>query len=400
MRFIGDRAYYFAGLAGVIGAPALVWSSTLERYLAWLCILFAALVIPVAIYRSFGTRDIDNAIRYSRINCIVGVFHVISASALAFLASDQTNWAAPATLTETAWFRTSASDGCDANSACFLRFFVDVLPREIPVSVLAVMFGLVSGAFHLAVPFLDDSSRASMFDNVLQGSNSFRWADYTLSSSVMIVVIAAVTGVSDVFILSGIAIVQAFLMVLSFLMEVLLIEEDVSRKSMGKTMFYGAVLVYLGQIWAPIFGQFYYRPDKTITIDTSAGIETFSTASPPAWVNVVVWGLFVLFSCFGAVMYWFLVINSDRTPNRMLRQDLTYMTLSLTAKTVLHWTLYAGISSRTDMVFNNAEDALGSSNTSNTDADMVYVYAAVFTIIGILFYIVLTVYSKAYFYVG
>lgn len=364
--------------------------------IAVFCTLFSLVALTLGaphIFKrdTFAESDSDTR-RYVDVNYAAALLHFASASVLGWLAyANKSEWKAPATTTSVVWYRTD--DTCTSESPCFLEFVLRHLPEQIPVATLAVLFGLISGAGHAIVAILAPDDAVAFTSTVYEGRNILRWADYALSSSVMIVVIATITGVSEVYVLTSIAMLQFFLMVVSSV-----IESDLTdgRRARGKILFVIAAIVYVTGVWSPIIGQFYDQPateTKNVTINN---VETeVSRADAPEWVSVIIWGLFSVFSCFAIVMAYYIVFNDSKDVKWFLRQELTYIALSLTAKTVLHWTLYNGISSRSDTVFNSSED-IGGTSTRNTDVlNNVLIAGGVFTLLGILFYIAIRVYTGA-----
>lgn len=278
-----------------------------------------------------------NTRKYVDINFAAALLHFASASVLAWLAYiNKREWKAPATTTSVIWYRTT-DDNCSPESPCFLEFVLQQLPDQIPVATLAVLFGLISGAGHATVAILSPENAIAFTGSIFEGRNLLRWIDYALSSSVMIVVIAAITGVSEVYVLSSIALLQFFLMVVSSVIETDLTE---GKRARGQVLFAVASVVYVFGVWGPIIGQFYDQPDTNTKLISFNNTETeASKADAPAWVSVIIWGLFGVFSCFAIVMAYYIVFNDSKDEKWFLRQELTYIALSLTAKTVLHWTL-------------------------------------------------------------
>jgi hypothetical protein len=75
------------------------------------------------------------------------------------------------------------------------------------LGVILALFPLVSAAAHFIIAFLKNNEYN---DNLKKGMNPYRWLEYAISSSIMIVLIATFTGVWDlwslvmIFVLNGI----------------------------------------------------------------------------------------------------------------------------------------------------------------------------------------------------
>jgi hypothetical protein len=159
-------------------------------------------------------------------------------------------------------------------------------------------------------------------DNLRQGINYARWWEYSISASVMIVLIALVTGVSDVGAIVAIFGVNAAMIFFGLVME--RINPDRERVDWWPFVF-GCVA---GAIpWLVIAYQIYGAEDRA----TDGGVPTF--------VYGIIVSLFVLFNSFAVNM----VLQYRRVgPWRdYLFGEWGYIVLSLTAKTALAWQIFA-----------------------------------------------------------
>lgn len=153
--------------------------------------------------------------------------------------------------------------------------------------------------------------------NLLRDRNYGRWIEYFFSSSIMIVLIAQITGISDVAALSAIFGINACMILFGALQEKY--EKPGSRGwlpfwfgSFAGIIPWIAIAVY---VWAP-------------------GLS----ASPPAFVYGIIVSLFVFFNCFAVNM----VLQYRRVgPWRdYLFGEKVYIILSLTAKALLAWQVF------------------------------------------------------------
>lgn len=154
--------------------------------------------------------------------------------------------------------------------------------------------------------------------NLARDRNYARWIEYSLSSTLMIVVISQLTGISDVAALVAIAGVNVSMILFGLLQE--------HYESPG-----GSLLPFwLGCIAGAV-------PWVAIVIyAASPGDAT----SPPAFVVAIIVSLFVFFNCF-AVNMWLQYRQIGRWRNYVYGESV-YILLSLVAKSLLAWQVFAG----------------------------------------------------------
>jgi len=183
---------------------------------------------------------------------------------------------------------------------------------------VALFFGL-SALFHFAVslpPFIGRYQAG-----LLAHHNYFRWVEYSLSSSVMMVLIAQIVGISDAAALIAIFGVNASMILFGWLQE-----KYESPGSGG---------------WVPfIFGCMAgIVPWLAVALYVIAP-GSATNAEPPAFVYGIVISLFVFFNSFALVQ----VLQYKRVGkwSNYLNGERTYITLSLVAKSLLAWQIFAG----------------------------------------------------------
>jgi hypothetical protein len=153
--------------------------------------------------------------------------------------------------------------------------------------------------------------------NLLQNRNYGRWIEYFFSSSIMIVLIAQITGISDIAALAAIFGINACMILFGALQE--------KYEKPGKPS------------WLPFwFGSFAGAiPWVAIAIYVWApGLNV----SPPGFVYGIIVSLFVFFNCFAVNM----VLQYKKVgPWRdYLYGEKVYILLSLTAKALLAWQVF------------------------------------------------------------
>ena len=153
--------------------------------------------------------------------------------------------------------------------------------------------------------------------NLLQDCNYGRWIEYFFSSSIMIVLISQLTGVSDIAALLAIAGINGCMILFGLLME----KYERPGKANWLPFWFGsfagiipwiAIAIY---VWAP-------------------GLNV----SPPGFVYGIIASLFVFFNCFAVNM----VLQYKKVgPWRdYLFGEKVYIILSLTAKALLAWQVF------------------------------------------------------------
>lgn len=150
--------------------------------------------------------------------------------------------------------------------------------------------------------------------------NYARWIEYSLSSSVMVVLIAMLTGIADIAALIALAGVNASMILFGLLQEKY---EDPETKVSWTSYWFG---VLAGAIpWIAI-GIYLFSP----------GIE----ASPPGFVYGIFFSLFAFFNVFAIVM----VLQYKKIGRWADYRfgESTYVLLSLLAKSALAWQVFGG----------------------------------------------------------
>ena len=153
--------------------------------------------------------------------------------------------------------------------------------------------------------------------NLLEGRNYGRWIEYFFSSSIMIVLIAQITGISDIAALLAIFGINASMILFGALQEKY---EKPGRPS-----------------WLPFwFGSFAgIIPWIAIVIYV---IAPGLTVSPPGFVYGIIVSLFLFFNCFAINMV--LQYKQVGPWRDYLFGEKVYIILSLTAKALLAWQVF------------------------------------------------------------
>lgn len=182
---------------------------------------------------------------------------------------------------------------------------------------VAAFFGL-SALFHFLVASPKFYSR--YIAGLLDKHNYFRWVEYSLSASIMIVLIAQIVGITDV----G-AVVAIFGVNVSMILFGWLQEKYVKPGGGLLPFWFGSIAGIVPWIVIAIF------------VIAPGAVRDGQT---PGFVFGIIISLFVLFNCFALVQY--LQYKPVGKWSNYLRGEKAYIVLSLVAKSALAWQVFAG----------------------------------------------------------
>ena len=187
-----------------------------------------------------------------------------------------------------------------------------------PVGLTVAIFLGLSAFFHFLVASPKYFPRYSL--GLASHRNYFRWVEYSISSSVMIVLIAQICGITDVAAIVAIFGVNASMILFGWLQE--------KYKEPGN----GG--------WLPfIFGCIAGIVPWIALVFYIFAIGGPGNTKAPAFVYGIVISLFILFNTFAVVQ--FLQYKKVGKWAQYLRGEKTYITLSLVAKSALAWQIFA-----------------------------------------------------------
>jgi hypothetical protein len=157
--------------------------------------------------------------------------------------------------------------------------------------------------------------------NLKQSRNYGRWIEYAFSSSIMIVLIAMITGVSDIAALLAIFGINACMILFGLLMEKYESPGKPSWLAFWFGSFAGIVpwIIIVIYVWSP-------------------GLEG---AEPPAFVYAIIVSLFLFFNVF-ALNMWLQYRQIGPWRNYLVGEK-AYILLSLTAKALLAWQVFSAV---------------------------------------------------------
>ena len=237
-----------------------------------------------------------------RFNLIAGVLHLLQMAAVIALSTD---FSLPVTATYMA-----GPPGTPPGDTIVLF--------ETPLAFAVALFLGLSAIAHFIVASPQFLNRYSA--GLEAKRNYFRWVEYSISSSVMIVLIAQITGIADVTALVAIFGVNASMILFGWLQEKY---EDPGN---------GGWLPY---IFGCIAGLV---PWLAVTIYVMSPGGPVGT-NPPSFVYGIIITIFLLFNSFAWVQYK--QYKAKGKWSNYLHGERIYIILSLVAKSLLAWQIFA-----------------------------------------------------------
>lgn len=187
-------------------------------------------------------------------------------------------------------------------------------------------FPIITSLFHLFIAF-HPSVKAYYYQQVFEyDCNPLRWAEYSITASLMYWVILQLSGVTNIFIL----IVVGVLMNVALQWQGYLQELLFKKKNYVPTV--TGWIIFMGQ-WIVILAYFF----AAVTSPRPPGAER-----PPWFVYSIVIGLFFQFCLFGLVQLSN-VVKWPRFMQGTYAQEIAFSVLSLTTKLFLTWNLLIGV---------------------------------------------------------
>lgn len=237
-----------------------------------------------------------------KLNLIAGVFH---AAAALLVVAFSNSFSLPVTATYLAGPPGSV-------------FTDPVTLFSVRLGYAVALFLALSALFHFLV-----SSRP-FFNRYIKGLknniNVFRWVEYSVSSTLMILLIAQITGINDYGALLAIAGVNASMILFGWLQE-----KYEAPKSGG---------------WLPfIFGCVAGIIPWLVILIAVLSPGSPSDATPPAFVYGIIISIFLLFNSFAYVQYK--QYRAKGKWSNYLRGERAYIVLSFTAKAALAFQIFA-----------------------------------------------------------
>ncbi len=237
-----------------------------------------------------------------KMNIGAGVLHLVSGVVMTILA---TSFTLPITT-----FNLNGPPGTPIQEGT-LSTLVDV--ELVP---LTAGFVFLSAFFHFLIASVGFTKYAS---ELRHGRNRFRWVEYSLSSTLMIISIALITTITDLAAIIALAFVNISMILFGWIMEM------VNRKGEPTwwTPFWFGCVAGIGP-WAAL-GAYLFTGE----------------GNAPTFVYVIIFTIFVFFNSF-AVNQWLQYREIGKWAD-YLTGERTYIILSFVAKSALAWQIYANV---------------------------------------------------------
>jgi hypothetical protein len=190
---------------------------------------------------------------------------------------------------------------------------------EVQLGPLVALFLVLSGLFLLGSAFV---WRRKYEAQIQKGMNLFRWIEYSVTSSLMIVVIAMLCGVYDLSTLILLFALNGCMILFGWMME---LHNQTTKKTDWTAFFFGC---FAGVVPWIVLGLYFFNA-------VASGGEAV-----PKFVYAIFWSLLVFFNIFAINMV--LQYKKVGKWQDYVYGEYAYITLSLVAKALLAWQVWSG----------------------------------------------------------
>ncbi len=248
----------------------------------------------------------DTFARLRRYNLVMGVLHAVSGTLMVVLANDFVVQVSTFTLNGPPG--TPLSDGSIS----------EVWSFRLALGTAAFLY--LSALFHFVVA--SGPGFAVYRRELRAGRNRFRWVEYSLSATLMLILIALVSGITDAAALIAIAGANVAMILFGWVMEMV--------NPPGRVVW-----------WSPFwFGCIAgIAPWVALVVSVAYSASRSTTGGPPGFVYGIIATIFVAFNCF-AVNQWLQYRRTGRWASYVFGESV-YIALSLAAKSLLAWQIFA-----------------------------------------------------------
>ena len=189
---------------------------------------------------------------------------------------------------------------------------------NLSLPTLIAVFFFLSATAHLIIATVYNKKYN---ENLAKGMNKARWIEYSISASIMMVAISLLVGVYDLTSLVMIFALTAIMNLLGLVMEV---HNQTTKKTNWLSYWLGCLSGIVP--WAVIAFYFWLSADKG--------------SAAPTFVYWIFVSIFVFFNCFAINMV--LQYKKVGKWSNYLYGEKAYIILSLVAKSILAWQVFAG----------------------------------------------------------
>ena len=244
--------------------------------------------------------------RLRRFNLIMGFLHLISGTAMVVLGND---FELPIST-----FSLDGPPGTALSDGTIHQFL------SVRLAWATAAFLFLSAFFHFLIASPLGFGRYA--DELRHGRNRFRWVEYALSATLMILLIALITGITDLAALIAIGLVNVAMILFGWIMEMV---NRPDRPAWWTPFWFGCV-AGIGP-WLAVAAHL------VVNVNREGG------QGPPTFVYGIIVSLFLLFNTF-AVNQWLQYRKVGRWSDYVYGES-AYIVLSLVAKSVLAWQIFA-----------------------------------------------------------
>jgi len=191
---------------------------------------------------------------------------------------------------------------------------------DLPLGPMVAGFLFLSAVAHLSVSLLP-SINAWYNRNLEKGINPARWIEYSLSSSLMIIVIAMLVGMYDGISLMLMFCLNAMMILFGWMME---LHNQTTKKTNWTSYIFGCIAGVVPWIAIALF----------------LGFAGSGDLRPPTFVYWIFFSIFLFFNVFAINMV--LQYKKVGPWKDYLYGERMYIILSLVAKSLLAWQVWAG----------------------------------------------------------
>jgi len=191
---------------------------------------------------------------------------------------------------------------------------------DFPIAWGAASFLFLSALFHFII--VSPLGFKKYSSELRKGRNRFRWVEYSISSTLMIILICLITGIVDLAALIAVAFCNISMILFGWIMEMV---NSPKAKAWWTPFWFGCVSG-VGP-WLAIFGYLIFN------------INQEGAQGPPGFVYGILASIFVLFNCFALNQYF--QYKQIKKWSDYIFGESVYIALSLIAKSILAWQIFA-----------------------------------------------------------
>lgn len=172
------------------------------------------------------------------------------------------------------------------------------------VQGMLIAFFLITGSFHLFY-YIGDKSGGE-YQRVIQGQNNYyRWIEYSITSTLMLYIIALVSGVKDTGIYMMLFATNIAMIYLGQIVEEYKRDSPNSNKwILPMTVSFMLLISEFSVIIRDFNKRISQVNDFLVENKNNPDTNLSSGKTIPSWLTYMIWVLFGFFSCFGFISLW------------------------------------------------------------------------------------------------